>query len=259
MALFARTLCGFVVALLCTPAGVSGAFLLLPAQLHLFGVPSPVVSATNLVYNLLATPAGALTFHRQGRLDRRLAVGLIAGTSPGVVLGVVLRSTWLASESAFAWVAATVLVGIGLRLGVGRDDPVRARGADDVEVVLPIWRLVVVGTIGGAIGGIYGFGGAALIVPYLVSIERLPIARVAGAGLLTTLVTSVIGLAAFAVAAHLDIGQAQPPDWSAGLAFGVGGALGAVLGARLQPRIPVRILRMGLGALAIGAGLRTVL
>jgi uncharacterized membrane protein YfcA len=171
-----------------------------------------------------------------------------------------LRSTWLASESAFAWVAATVLIGIGIRLAVGRDDPPGVgRGAAGADRALPIWRLVAVGTIGGAIGGIYGFGGAALIVPYLVSIERLPIARVAGAGLLTTLVTSMIGLAAFAIAAHLDIGQAQPPDWSAGLAFGVGGALGAVLGARLQPRIPVRLLRTGLGILAIGAGLRTLL
>ena len=198
-----------------------------------------------------------LTLHRHGRLDRRLALGLIAGTTPGVILGVMPRSTWLASESAFAWVAATVLTGIGIRLAITRDPPPGDATRDDDQIVLPIWRLVAVGTIGGGIGGIYGFGGADLIVPYLVSIERLPIARVAGAGLLTTLVTSVIGLAAFA--AHFDIGQAQPPDWAAGLAFGIGGALGAITGARLQPRIPVRLLRVGLGLLAIAAGLRTVL
>ena len=198
-----------------------------------------------------------LTLHRHGRLDRRLALGLIAGTTPGVILGVMPRSTWLASESAFAWVAATVLIGIGIRLAITRDPPPGDATRDDDQIVLPIWRLVAVGTIGGGIGGIYGLGGAALIVPYLVSIERLPIARVAGAGLLTTLVTSVIGLAAFA--AHFDIGQAQPPDWAAGLAFGIGGALGAITGARLQPRIPVRLLRVGLGLLAIAAGLRTVL
>src|SRR3712207_7828886 len=50
-ALVVRVLVGFVVATVCTPAGVSGAFLLLPVQVQLLSVPSPAVSATNLLYN----------------------------------------------------------------------------------------------------------------------------------------------------------------------------------------------------------------
>ena len=56
--LVARVLVGFAVAVVCTPAGVSGAFVLLPVQTQVFHVPSPAVSATNLVYNLLSAPAG---------------------------------------------------------------------------------------------------------------------------------------------------------------------------------------------------------
>jgi uncharacterized membrane protein YfcA len=58
--LFLRALAGFVVALVCTPAGVSGAFLLLPVQVLFFGAPSPSVTATNLLYNAVSTPAGVV-------------------------------------------------------------------------------------------------------------------------------------------------------------------------------------------------------
>jgi uncharacterized membrane protein YfcA len=93
-------------------------------------------------------------------------------------------------------------------------------------------------------------------VPWLTTVERLPVVRAAGAGLVTTSVTSVIGLATFAVAAGAGIGSASAPQWLDGLALGVGGVLGATLGARLQPRVPERLLRVVLAVAAIVAGLR---
>ena len=38
--------------------GISGAFLLLPFQMSVLGYVSPSVSATNLVFNLVAIPGG---------------------------------------------------------------------------------------------------------------------------------------------------------------------------------------------------------
>ena len=84
-------------AVLCTPAGVSGAFLLLPIQVQVLGVPSPAVSATNLLYNVVSAPAGVVTYQRSGRFDRKLALLLCAGTLPGVIAGVLVRSTWLSA------------------------------------------------------------------------------------------------------------------------------------------------------------------
>jgi uncharacterized protein len=49
-------LVAFAVSALMAPAGVSGAFLLLPFQLSALGFTSPAVSPTKLVYNILATP-----------------------------------------------------------------------------------------------------------------------------------------------------------------------------------------------------------
>ena len=41
----------FAVAVLATPAGISGAVLLLPFQVSVLGTPSPAVTPTNFLYN----------------------------------------------------------------------------------------------------------------------------------------------------------------------------------------------------------------
>jgi hypothetical protein len=48
----------FTLALVTTPAGVSGAVLLPPIQLSLLHVPSPSVTPTNLLFNVAAAPGG---------------------------------------------------------------------------------------------------------------------------------------------------------------------------------------------------------
>jgi uncharacterized protein len=47
---------------------VSGAVFLLPVQVSLLGVPSPAVTPTNLLFNVVATPGGLLRYRRRGGL-----------------------------------------------------------------------------------------------------------------------------------------------------------------------------------------------
>jgi uncharacterized membrane protein YfcA len=54
----AGALCALVLALMTTPAGVSGAVLLLPVQLSVLHVPSPAVTPTKLLFNVAAVPGG---------------------------------------------------------------------------------------------------------------------------------------------------------------------------------------------------------
>ena len=75
----------FVIAVLATPAGISGAVLLLPFQASVLGTPSPAVTPTNLLYNVVATPGALYRYWRQGQFGGRLALVLIAGTLPGVI------------------------------------------------------------------------------------------------------------------------------------------------------------------------------
>jgi uncharacterized protein len=230
------------------------AFLLLPIQVQVLHVPSPEVSPTNLLFNVISAPAGAVAYYRARRLDIPLARALSAGTAPGVIVGALLRSTWLADATRFGIVAAIVLVGLGLRILIDALRPTRPRRPR--EDLPPLWRLGILFTVAGLVGGVYGIGGAALVVPWLTTVERLPVAPVAGAGLVTTSVTSTIGLATFAVAAATGLGSASPPQWLPGIALGVGGVVGAAVGAQLQPRVPERLLRGVLAVAAIGAGVR---
>jgi uncharacterized protein len=68
------------IAVLATPAGISGA--VLPFQVCVLGTPSPSVTPTNLLYNVVATPGALYRYWRQGQTGGRLALVLIAGPRP---------------------------------------------------------------------------------------------------------------------------------------------------------------------------------
>src|SRR5689334_10583552 len=59
---------GLVISVLTTPVGVSGAVFLLPVQLDVLAVPSPRVTPTNLLFNVVAVPGALLRYRRQHQL-----------------------------------------------------------------------------------------------------------------------------------------------------------------------------------------------
>ena len=63
----------YLIATVTTPAGISGAVLLLPFQVSVLGTPSPAVTPTNLLYNIIATPGALYRYWRQGQTGGRLA------------------------------------------------------------------------------------------------------------------------------------------------------------------------------------------
>ena len=68
-----------------------------------------------------------------------------------------------------------------------------------------------------------GVGGGALLAPFLVAVMHMPVCAVAGASLLTTLVSSVAGVTSFEL---IDVIGGLPsvrPDWLLGAMFGLGG------------------------------------
>ncbi len=81
----------FAIATVTAPAGISGAVLLLPFQVSVLGTPSPAVTPTNLLYNVVATPGALFRYWRQGQTGGHPAVPLIGGTVPGVIAGSVIR------------------------------------------------------------------------------------------------------------------------------------------------------------------------
>lgn len=239
---------GLVISVATTPAGVSGAVFLLPVQLSVLGVPSPAVTPTNLLFNVVAGP-GALLQHRTGLLRDPLTRRLVSGTLPGVVVGAAVRVFAVPGATVFRLLTAVLLVPLGLWLIRRTVRP--ARGAGDAE---PSPRAVTgLALAVGVVGGVYGIGGGSLLGPLLVG-RGMSVARVAPAALASTFVTSVAGAGAFALLSLTGTGDVAP-DWYLGLACGLGGLIGGYLGARLQPRLPETGLRLLLGSLATAVGL----
>lgn len=245
----------FLIAVLATPAGISGAVLLLPFQVSVLGTPSPAVTPTNLLYNVVATPGALYRYWRQGQASGPLAGLLIAGTLPGVVAGSIIRVEVLPSPQVFDLVIAAVLLPLGVWLvlttppGAAAGAVARASPGRPIRR-LPVIRrplLVLLAMAVGCVGGIYGIGGGSILAPVLTGTGRPP-SEVAPAALASTFVTSVAGVVTFTV---LSLHRHGPvaPDWPTGIALGLGGLAGAYIGARIQPRLPDRLIRRLVGIL----------
>lgn len=235
----------FVLALATTPAGVSGAVLLLPVQLSVLHVPSPSVTPTNLLFNVAATPGGLLRFARERRLRGPLSGLLVAGTLPGVVAGAVLRVEVFSGQRSFTVIAALVLLPLGLWLLLGAQSLARPRPAPTRRHRQAIWLLaLVVGTI----GGLYGIGGGSILAPILIALGY-SVYEVAPATLAATFLTSVAGIGTYQVLQAVH-GGTIAPQWILGAFLGAGGFAGSYCGARLQRHLPERSLRRLLGLIA---------
>jgi uncharacterized membrane protein YfcA len=237
--------CGFLIAVVTTPAGVSGAVLLLPVQLSVLRVPGLAVTPTNLLFNVVSVPGGLLRFWHERRLFSPLAALLVAGTLPGVIVGAIIRVEYLSGGRTFELIAAGVLMPLGLwlLLGAQRIPRERPRPRRRGRALICALALIV-----GVVGGIYGIGGGSLLAPILIA-SGFSAYEVAPATLLATFLTSVAGIATFQ-ALELTHGAGVAPEWILGLSMGLGGFLGSYTGARLQRRLPERSLRRLLGLIA---------
>lgn len=235
----------FVLALATTPAGVSGAVLLLPIQLSVLHVPSPAVTPTNLLFNVAATPGGLLRFAREDRLRGTLTGLLVAGTLPGVIAGAILRVEVFSGQRSFTLIAALVLLPLGLWLLLGAQNLAKPRPVPSRRHRQATWLLAL---LVGTVGGVYGIGGGSILAPILIALGY-SVYEVAPATLTATFITSVVGIATYQVLQVIQ-GGTIAPQWILGACLGAGGFAGSYCGARLQSHLPERSLRRLLGLIA---------
>ena len=275
--LWVPPLVAFVVSFFSSMGGISGAVLLLPFQMSVLGFTSPAVSPTNLVFNIIAIPSGIYRYAREGRMIPSLTWVVVAGTAPGVILGQLVRLNWLPAPGPFKAFVGCVLLYIAIRMALEvrrrRNQPAGGAGSSAWNVrclEFNIRRLVfdfqgrryecptrfifMVSLVVGMVGGIYGIGGGALMAPFFVAHLGLPVHTIAGVTLMSTFITSVVGVAFSHLIApfYRGKGMAVAPDWLLGSLFGVGGMLGIYLGARVQRFVPARWLRAMLAAVLLG-------
>ncbi len=267
--IFIPPLVAFSVSFITSMGGISGAFLLLPFQMSVLGFTSPSVTATNFLFNVTGTPGGVYRYARECRFVWPVAMLIVAGIIPGVLIGYYLRITYLPDPMTFKFFVGCVLIFIALKLlkeavtgattssakNCSLTDRVRAasiamkttrfdfKGATYSFTTAKLLGLALaVGTIGGA----YGIGGGSIIAPFLITFFGLPVYAIAGAVLLGTFISSLAGVTFYSL---IPInGEVAAPDWLLGFLFGFGGLLGMYLGARAQKYVRARWIKLMLGA-----------
>ena len=240
----------FVIAVITTPAGVSGAVLLLPFQVSVLGTPSPSVTPTNLLYNVVACPGAMWRYWRQGQTGGTLTWLLLAGTLPGVIAGSVIRVYVLPGPVVFDFVVAAVLIPLGAWLALTQVSAARTTR----RARLPRAAVGLIAAVAGCVGGIYGIGGGSILAPILVADGRPP-SQVAPAALSSTFLTSLAGVVTFTILSAHQHGSVAP-NWPTGIALGVGGLAGGYVGARLHARMPEALIRRLLALVVVAIGVR---
>jgi uncharacterized membrane protein YfcA len=240
----------FVIAVATTPAGVSGAVLLLPFQVSVLGTPSPSVTPTNLLYNVVASPGAIWRYRRQGQTGGTLTWVLLAGTLPGVVAGSIIRVYLLPGPVVFDFVVAAVLIPLGGFLALTTAVPAAATS----RAHLPSAVVGLIAAVAGCVGGIYGIGGGSILAPILIA-DGQPPSQVAPAALSSTFLTSLAGVVSFSILSLHQPGSVAP-NWPTGIALGAGGLVGGYVGARLHVRLPEIIIRRLLALVVVAIGVR---
>ena len=269
---FIPPLTAFVVSFFTSMGGVSGAFLLLPFQMSVLNYTAPSVSGTNQLFNVIAIPSGVWRYIREKRMLWPLTWVVIAGTLPGVFIGAWIRLSYLPDPEKFKLFAGFVLLYVGVKLFsdiVKSEKQSHGFKKSETEVQnsgfiishthfslkqvdfkfngqsfsfsVPVVSLLCF--IVGIIGGIYGIGGGAIVVPFFVAFLHLPVYAVAGAALLGTFVTSVAGVVIYQRLAPFYADMSVAPDWGLGILFGIGGFCGMYFGARCQKYVPVHLIK----------------
>lgn len=274
----------FTVSFFSATGGLSGAFLLLPFQVSVLGYTGPGVSATNLLFNVLAIPGGVYRYWREKRMLWHLTWTIISGSIPGIFVGAYFRVKYLPDPALFKLFVGAVLLYIGWRLGAdalkfGKVAVQDTKSDGNFEAKNPMWtvknisfefsgELFVVSTLNmtilcfgvGIISGVYGIGGGAIIVPILIAVYKLPVYVIAGAGLMGTFSASVAGVVIYSL---IDKFQSvtlpsAAPDFKLGLLLGIGGFAGIYLGARAQKYLPARAIKIILTILLLFIAVRYV-
>ncbi|SIN78406.1 sulfite exporter TauE/SafE family protein [Halodesulfovibrio marinisediminis] len=259
----------FIISFFTSMSGLSGAFLLLPFQMSVLGYTPPSVSATNQLFNIIAIPSGVLRYMREGRMVWPLTWAVVAGTLPGVLIGAIIRVTYLPNTADFKLFVGGVLLYIGGRLLksilTARHCKANLEAAPQLlgqtkTLEFSLKRISYsfqnetysASTLGiffltfvvGIVGGIYGIGGGAIIAPFFITFFGLPVYTVAGACLMGTFVTSIAGVGIYQLLAFIYPTQVIAPDYLLGILFGVGGVGGMYLGALCQKYVPATTLKI---------------
>ncbi|MEO4046742.1 sulfite exporter TauE/SafE family protein [Pseudomonas sp. CAU 1711] len=210
--------------------GIGGGLVAIPALGVLFGLDQQLAQGTALVMVVPNVLLALWRYHQRNRIVFRHAALLSAAG---------FACAWLASLYAVELQAERMrqaFVIFLVALAVYNLSRLFVRGpTPSAELRRPWPWLGVLGGAAGALGGLFGVGGAVLAVPVLTTLFGTSQLVAQGLSLALALPSTAVTLLTYAGHGHVD--------WSMGLPLAVGGLLSIGWGVRLAHSLPERLLK----------------
>lgn len=235
--------------------GIGGGTLMIPVFRLGYGLSAFMATATSLFAIIPISIAGMLAHIRAKTSIPKL--GLIMGISGAVMspVGVRLNAispAWLIMVAAAIIIVYSAIIMLGKAIKMGRKSE-KTTGAD-IQQQAPVPErarfeatarnvscAVITGLIAGFASGYVGVGGGFIMVPLMTVWLRIPMKLTSGTSLLAIIILAIPGVIQQAFFGNID--------YLAGILICIGAIPGAVVGARLVPRVPERTLRFIFAAL----------
>lgn len=248
---------GLLMGLLVGLTGMGGGALMTPFLIFT-GVRPTVAVGTDLFQMMFTKSFGAWQHHRQGSVNYRVVLPLIAGSLPGAIAGVVLLRVMENSFGISADVFLTRLLGVVLTLaGVAlfirlfMRNWLWSRSHGWEEEAPRGGRFLVLSAIGALLGllvGLTSVGSGTLFIVMMVALLRMSMRHIVGTDVAhSALLTAGAGLL------HLAFGNV---DLALAANILIGSVPGVIVGSRMTVRIPERGLRAAVAVALMSVGLK---
>ena len=202
--------------------GVGGGILVVPGLMMFVKMEQRRAHGTSLAAVLPISAASLVTYWLHDHVDWPVAMWLTVGALAGAYVGASLLA--IISKRNLALVFAIVLGIIGVRLFF----TVSGTGRDDITVGLAL-AYVVVGVCTGALSGLLGVGGGAIMVPIMAVVFGVPSVIAKGTSLAVIIPTALMGTLRNRSNQNVDLGAA--------VVVGITGIVMAVVGAWVAARM----------------------
>jgi uncharacterized protein len=214
--------------------------------------------ATSLAVIVPSALSGFLAYRRAGLMDLTalLPIGMAAAVAAllGAQLAVHLPGTLL--KGAFGLLL--LLIGVQILRGKQREGEPPAGGSAGLRLSGALFG----GGVIGMLSAILGIGGGVIAVPILIRWARMDLHRITAASIGIILFAAPAGILSYMFAgqdvAGLPAGSVGYVSLPLAAAMIPGAVLLAPFGARLNQRLPVKILRRLFSVYLLGMGLRLV-
>jgi uncharacterized protein len=243
---------GFVVGLLIGMTGMGGGLVMTPMLIFLFGVSPSVAIGTDLVYMSITKMVGAWQHWRQKTIDFVVVKYLSYGSIPGALLGVGTLALLQHSLGKSGNAVIGKLLGLSYLLVAGvmvwRILMQQSNRRPQEGVRPAVYKLVILGLVGGFLVGLTSVGSGTLFMAVLVMIYPVATAKLVGTDIVqAVLVTGVAGLA------HMAAGTVNFPLVGSLL---IGSIPGILIGSRLVMKLPELVIRTCLVLMLFFSGMK---